>query len=232
MSDLLKQKAAEKALEYVQSGMTLGLGSGSTVAFFLEFLARDLKSGALKNIRGIPTSEVTATKARELGIPLIELGDVDGQLDLAIDGADEVDEDLNLIKGLGKALLREKLVEVNAKKLVIIVDESKLVSKLGTRGPLPVEIVKFAYDASLKWLESLGCRAEWWKESDQPVLTDNGNYLVKCWFENGIDNPLEIAKKMAGRPGIVEHGLFLRMADSVIVAAEHGIRVIDKNNIS
>lgn len=231
MSDLLKQKAAQKALEYVQSGMKLGLGSGSTMAFFLEFLARDLQSGVLKNVYGVPTSEGTAAKARELGIPLIELGDIDGQLDLAIDGADEVDGALNLIKGLGKALLREKLVEVNAKKLIIIVDESKLVSKLGTHGPLPVEIVKFAYTANLKWLESLGLRAEWWKENDQPVITDNGNYLVKCWFDNGIDNSLELSKKMAERPGVVEHGLFLGMADSVIVADENGIRVIDKINI-
>lgn len=228
MSDLLKQKAAEKALEYVQSGMVLGLGSGSTVSFFLDFLAEAIKAKKLTGIRGVPTSEATAKKALELGIELMNLGDLEGPIDLAVDGADEVDGHLQLIKGLGKALLREKLVEINASKLVIIVDESKMVNKLGTKGPLPVELVKFGFKANLKWLNEQGCRAEFWLEEGQPVITDNGNYLAKCWFERGIDNAPELADKLAERPGIVEHGLFLNMAETVIVAAESGIKVINK----
>lgn len=224
MSENLKKLAAEKALSYVESGMRLGLGSGSTAAEFVKLLGAALKAGRLSDISGVPTSEGTAELAREVGVPLKTLDEVD-RLDLAIDGADEVDPDLNLVKGLGRALLREKMTEIHADKFFVIVDESKIVEKLGTKQPLPVEIVPFAYKSTLKFIETLGCRAEFWVEEDgSPAKTDNGNYLVKCRFEGGIDDAAKVAEALSLRPGVVEHGLFLGMASKVIVAAESGTR--------
>jgi ribose 5-phosphate isomerase A len=223
MSDNLKIAAAAKALSYVKDGMLLGLGSGSTSAEFVKLLGEALKNGTIKDIVGIPTSDATAALARGLGINLTTLDDK-SEIDLAIDGADEVDSGLNLIKGLGRALLREKITEIHAKDFIVIVDESKIVNKLGTKGPLPVEIVPFAYGATLKWLETLGCRAEQWLEEDgSPAKTDNGNYLAKCWFENGIDNVAEMASKLCSRPGIVEYGLFIGMASKIIIAGKNGV---------
>jgi ribose 5-phosphate isomerase A len=191
-------------------------------------------------VRGVPTSEATAIQARRLGIPLARLSELDAArsphlLDLAVDGADEVDPQLNLIKGLGKALLREKLVEIHARLLMIIVDESKVSARLGSRSPLPVEIVTFEAETTVRWLNSLGCRAELWRdERGQPYLTDNGNYLVRCWFEDQAGKPVGIhdvqvlACQLAERPGIVEHGLFLGMAGRVIVAGQEGIRILER----
>ena len=222
----LKQQAARKALSLVRDGMTLGLGSGSTTAYFVEMLGEKVASGDLIDIRGVPTSEATAQQARKLGIPLTTLEDCP-QLDLAVDGADEVDPNLNLIKGLGRALLREKIVEVHTRRFVVIVDESKLVDRLGQRGPLPVEVVTFQAQAHIRWLNTLGCRAEQWYEDDgSPVVTDNGNYLARCWFEGGIPDAYELAEMLSQRPGIVEHGLFLDMASEVIVAGEDGVRIV------
>ncbi len=223
----LKQAAARQALELVQNDMILGLGTGSTTAFFVQYLGEALQEGRLHGIRGVPTSEATARHARELGIPLVTLNEVDF-LHLAVDGADEVDPNLNMIKGLGKALLREKLVEVHARQLWIIVDESKLVSRLGEHVPLPVEIVPFAHEATVRWLNSLpGCRAELWlREDGAPWVTDNGHYLVLCHFAHGVDDPESLGKTLNAWPGVMEHGLFLNMAHSVIVAAETGVRVM------
>jgi ribose 5-phosphate isomerase A len=146
-----------------------------------------------------------------------------------VDGADEVDPAFNLIKGLGRALLREKIVEIHARHFVVIVDESKIVSRLG-RGPLPVEIVQFEAPVNIRWLNSLGCRAELWLEKDgTPVVTDNGNFLVRCWFDGGIPDAYELARTLADRPGVVEHGLFLDMADDVVVAGSEGIYLMEKN---
>jgi len=223
----LKEQAAKEALKYVKSGMVLGLGTGSTVKFFTEMLGAALKNGELKNIVGVPTSEDTAKLARSLGIEVSSLDEHD-VLDLAVDGADEVDPKMNLIKGLGKALLREKMVEIHAKHFMVVVDESKMVEKLGTHGPLPVEIVKFASGATVKWLGTLGCEAELWMENGKPAETDNGNYLVKCTFKNGIDDTHILASELAQWPGIVEHGLFLDMAQTVIVGTEKGPDVKQK----
>ena len=225
----LKQEAARQALDYVRSGMVLGLGTGSTTRYFVEMLGQRLRNGTLQDIAGVPTSERTADLARTLGIPLTTLAD-QPRLDLAVDGADEVDPNLNLIKGLGRAALREKIVEVHADRFVVIVDESKLVPRLG-RGPLPVEIVPFAAQAHVRWLNSLGCRAELWLEPDsRPIVTDNGNYLVRCWFPQGIADPYALARILADRPGIVEHGLFLDMADAVVVAGEGGVRTLTRGD--
>ncbi len=225
----LKLEAANHALRYVQSGMVLGLGTGSTNAYFIDLLGENIRRGSLKDIRAVPTSDATAARARELGIRLTTLAD-HPILDLAVDGADEVDPQLDLIKGLGRALLREKVVEIHAQRFVIIVDESKIVPILGSRGPLPVEIVPFEVEAQVRWLNTLGCRAELWLEEDgSPIVTDNQHYLVRCWFKGGIRDPYQLARTLADRPGIVEHGLFLKMAHRVIVAGEDGIEVRERN---
>ncbi len=223
-----KRQAAAHALTYVHSGMVLGLGTGSTTAHFVALLGEQLQQGALQDIVGVPTSEQTAAQARALGIPLTALAE-HSHLHLAVDGADEVDANLDLIKGLGRALLREKIVEVHADRLLIVVDESKLVARLGMRGPLPVEIVSFGAEAHVRWLNTLGCRAELWREADgAPAVTDNGNYLARCWFADGIADPHALARALADRPGIVEHGLFLDLASAVIVAGQQGIRVLER----
>lgn len=224
----LKQQAARHALSHIENGMTLGLGTGSTTAHFIDLVAEKLRSGVLRDIRAVPTSDWTAARARHLGIPLTTLAETP-QLDVAVDGADEVDPDLNLIKGLGRALLREKVVEIHADRFLVLVDESKLVSRLGSRGPLPVEILPFQAAAQVRWLNTLGCRAELWLEEDgSPVLTDNGNYLARCWFPDGIADCHALARTLADRPGILEHGLFLGMASAVIVAGRDGVRTLER----
>jgi ribose 5-phosphate isomerase A len=228
----LKQQAAREALQHVHSGMILGLGSGSTAAYFVDMLGQALRDGRLHDIAGVPTSESTAERARALGIPLTSLTELGRSgnaplLNLAVDGADEVDPDLNLIKGLGRALLREKIIEIHTARLLVIVDESKLVPRLG-QGPLPVEIVQFEAETQVRWLNTLGCRAELWHEDDgRPIVTDNGNYLARCWFPGGIADLQALAQTLAARPGIVEHGLFLGLTSAVIVAGEQGIRTLE-----
>ena len=185
----LKKQAALHALQYIRSGNVIGLGSGSTMALFIKALGASLKSGELSDIVAVPTSEETAQQAREVGVKLATLDECE-RLDVAIDGADEVDNDLNLIKGLGRALLREKVVATHADEFIIIVDKTKLVSRLGTRGPLPIEVVSFAVDSQIRWLTQLGCVAELWlSDNGLALLTDNGNPIVRCWFDDGIDNP-------------------------------------------
>ena len=224
----LKETAARRALDYVRSGMTLGLGSGSTFGYFLDLLADQLRAGTLRDIVGVPTSERTAARARGAGIPLTTLAECP-RLDLAVDGADEVSPDLGLIKGLGGALLREKVVAVHAACFLVVVDESKLVMRLGSRVPLTVEIAQFGAEAHVRWLSGLGCRAERRCEPDgSPVLTDNGNYLATCRFPDGIADPHNLARVLADRPGILEHGLFLDMAPTVIVAGPAGVRILEQ----
>ena len=223
----LKEQAARQALTYVRDGMVLGLGTGSTTAYFVDVLGEQLQSGALKDIVGVPTSRGTEERARALGIPLSSLAE-HSRLELAVDGADEVDPDLNMIKGLGRALLREKIVEIHVDHLVIVVDESKLVPRLG-RGPLPVEILPFGLEVHLRWLNTLGCRAELRLEKDgTPVVTDNGNFMALCQFPDGIADLQALDRALADRPGIVEHGLFLDMASTVLVAGPDGIRVLER----
>lgn len=226
----LKQQAALYALRYVHSGNIIGLGSGSTMALFIEELGALLKSGELSDIVAVPTSDETAQQARQAGVKLSTL-DEHERLDIAIDGADEVDNNLNLIKGLGRALLREKVVATHADEFIVIVDNTKLVARLGKRGPLPIEVVSFAVDSQIRWLTELGCVAELWlSENGSALLTDNGNPLVRCWFDNGIDNPKHLASLIKSRAGIVEHGLFLDMATKVIVANETGITEMERDD--
>lgn len=224
---------AQRALDYVRPGMRLGLGSGSTVRFFIQALGERWQSGELTDLKCVATSEETASQAQALGLPLVSLAELGSQpqapwLDLAVDGADEVDPSLNLIKGLGMAALREKMVEMHARMFLVIVDESKLVDRLG-RGPLPVEVIQFEADVTVNWLVSLGCRAELWcDEKGKPYLTDNGNSLVRCWFPDGIQDPVKLDRMLNDRPGVVGHGLFLDMADEVIVGGSGGTRIISK----
>ncbi len=214
----LKKQAALHALDYVQSGMTMGLGTGSTTTLFIEMLGESLQRGTLQDIQAVPTSEKTADLARTFNIPLTTL-EKEPQLDLAVDGADEVDPHLNLIKGLGRALLREKIVEIHAQRFIVIVDESKLVARLGDRSPLPIEIIPFQSPATIRWLNTLGCRAEQWYEDDgTAIITDNGFFLVRCWFAEGIPDPYYL----------VEHGLFLDMASLVVVAGSDGIHTLER----
>jgi ribose 5-phosphate isomerase A len=183
------------------------------------------QAGKLTDIVGIPTSESTVALAREYGLPLATLDEYP-VIDLAIDGADEIDPHLNLIKGLGGALLREKMIESAAKKFIVVADGSKVVKKLGTRAPVPVEVVQFCWKATARWLESLGCTPTLRDGESQPFVTDNGNYILDCAFPNGIDNPSELAATFKGRPGVVEHGLFLGIASEAIVADTEGLHFI------
>jgi ribose 5-phosphate isomerase A len=225
-----KRAAAAGAVSLIKSGMVLGLGTGSTVRPLLEMIAARLESGSLSGILGVPTSEDTASRSRALGIPLVTL-DEQPRVDLAIDGADEIDPRLNLIKGLGGALLREKLVACAARRFVIVADEGKLVRRLGTRAPLPVEVVPFGWTTHLAFLRKLGARPELRRKGDgTPVVTDSGNYLVDCRFPRGIPSPAALSRTLAARPGMVEHGLFLGMADRAIVAGVSGLTVLRRRS--
>jgi ribose 5-phosphate isomerase A len=225
--DELKQQAAEKAVEQIKSGMVLGLGTGSTTRYAVLKIGELWQQKQLTDIVGVPTSEATVELATELGIPLSTL-DEHSELDVAIDGADEVDPALNVIKGLGGALLREKMVEQHAKQLIIVVDDSKLSAKLGTVSPLPVEVVQFGWRYQANWLTSLGCIPVLRGSEASPFVTDNGNYILDCRFPNGIDNPAQLANQLRERVGVVEHGLFLNMASQVIAATPGGIQVMSR----
>ena len=224
--DELKKAAAEKAVEQVKSGMVLGLGTGSTTRYAVEKVGQLWQAGVLKDIVAVPTSEGTATLARQYSLPLATL-DEQPTLDLVIDGADEVDPDLNLVKGLGGALLREKLVAMAAERFVVVVDERKLVEKLGTHTPLPVEVVQFGWKTQMRWLEQLGCQPARRGGDEQPYITDNCNYIIDCTFPYGIDDPAALSAVLRARIGLVEHGLFLKMAPQVIVARAEGVQILE-----
>ena len=227
-SGVLKRAAAERAVEFVRSGMAVGLGTGSTVRPLLELLAERLRVGSLINVVAVPTSADTAGRCRALGIPLVTLEEYP-ELALAIDGADEVDPRLNLIKGLGGALLKEKVVALAAKRFVVVADESKLVRRLGTRAPLPVEVVPFGWTTHVPFLEGLGAVADLRRGPDgSPFVTDNGNYIVDCRFAHGIRDARSVARALAQRTGVVEDGLFLRIARVAVVAGARGVRLLKR----
>ena len=220
--DELKQLAASSAVDLVESGMVVGLGTGSTTHFALLRLAELIRSGRLRDIVGIPSSLRTESAARELGIPLTDF-ETHPLIDLTIDGADEVDPELNLIKGGGGALLREKVLAQATRRNVIIVDEGKLAPRLGTRWALPVEVIPFARPAAERFIASMGASVALRVKDDRPVLTDQGNQLLDAAF-GPMENPASIAAQLNARAGIVEHGLFLDLASDVIVAGKEGIR--------
>jgi ribose 5-phosphate isomerase A len=226
--DDLKRAAAARALAEVESGMVLGLGTGSTVAHFLELLARALGNGELERISGVPTSERTAEAAEGLGIPLTTL-EAHPELDLTVDGADEVDPELDLIKGLGGALFREKLVAQASGRLVIVADGGKRVERLGDRSPVPVEVVPFGWSLHVPFLADLGARPVLRVHDDGvPYTTDNGNLIVDAHFDRHIPDPAALERALRARTGVVESGLFLGMAHGVALADEDGVRFLTR----
>ena len=224
LTDEFKQVAAHKALELVQDGMLVGLGSGSTARYFTEGLGRLVAEGM--KVRGVPTSRATAELAAELGIPIVT--ELVGQIDLTVDGADEVDPALNLIKGRGGALSREKLVAAASKRFVVVVDESKLVKQLGV-GVLPVEVLAFLWRSTAERLTALGVSLVVRGGEEVPYVTDNGNLILDLSGNGGIDNPGDFGFELKKITGVVEHGLFVGMADTVIVAGPEGPRAIGRS---
>jgi ribose 5-phosphate isomerase A len=226
--DEQKRAAAERAVAFVESGTVIGLGTGSTVRPLLDLLAARLAAGALRHVLVVPTSEDTARRCRALGIPVVALDEYP-ELALAIDGADEVAPHLDLIKGLGGALLREKLVARAAQRFVVVADESKRVRRLGTRAPLPVEVAPFGWSTHLPFFEQLGALPALRLAADgSPYLTDGGHYIVDCRFERGIKDPAALARALARRTGVLEHGLFLRMAHAAVIAGPRGVRLLKR----
>jgi ribose 5-phosphate isomerase A len=218
----LKQQAGEAAAALIESGMVVGLGTGSTAIFATRRIAERLHSGELKDIIAIATSRATDAAARELGIPLLT-DDLPREVDLTIDGADEVDPDLNLIKGGGGALLREKIVAQASHRQVIVVDESKLSPRLGTHWALPVEVVEFGWRSHARFLEYLGAKVIPRQVDGTRFVTDQGNIILDSDFGPIADAP-GLASALAARAGIVEHGLFIGTAQDLFVAGETGVR--------
>lgn len=217
--------AGEAAAVHVQDGMRLGLGTGSTVEYFLRALAHRIQRDSI-SVEGVPTSIRTRDRCAELGIPTLSLADAP-QLDLAVDGADEVDPRLDLIKGLGGALLREKMVAQAARDFIVIADGSKTVERLGTRSPLPVEVVTFGWECHVPFLASWGAEARLRPGSDgQPYLTDNGNYILDAEFTGGIADPAALDAALQARAGVVDNGLFLGMASTALISNVDGDRAI------
>lgn len=223
----LKQQAAERAVEFIESGMVVGLGHGSTAIWATRRLAHLLNNSQLKDIVGIPCSAQVEAEARQLGIPLTTLED-HPVIDITIDGADEVDPQLNLIKGGGGALLREKIVAQASKREIIIVDGSKLVSTLGTKWAVPVEVIPFGNGSQLKYLEALGATTKLRQNPDgTPFHTDQNNLIFDCNF-GLINDPATLGDKIKQRSGIVEHGLFIRLASDVIIADASGTHILQR----
>jgi ribose 5-phosphate isomerase A len=221
--DDLKRAAAERAVEQVKSGMVVGLGFGSTAIHALRVIGVKIHSGALEDVLGIPAAESIAAAAMQASIPLTTL-EANPQIDLTIDGADEVDPDLNLIKGGGGALLREKIIAQASRRLVIVVDDSKLSDCLGSLYRLPVEVIPFGWGSQARFLEGLGAKVYIRERSNgSPYITDGGNYILDCDFGK-IEDPNSLARLLGNRAGIVEHGLFIGLAHEVIVGTREGVR--------
>ena len=228
-----KALAAAAALDFVESGMILGLGSGSTAELFVAQLGEAIKSGALEQIQGVPTSESTAALAREVGVPLIPV-DQASRIDLTVDGADEVDGRFRLIKGGGGCLLREKIIANASDLMVVLVDETKLVTDLGAY-PLPVEVDPFAFTITAKKIfdalrqagvKSPDINLRRKGDGPQPFLTDGGNYILDCACRR-LPDPEEAADNLSAIPGVVEHGLFIDLARVLIVGEDGGARVME-----
>ncbi|RTL66228.1 MAG: ribose-5-phosphate isomerase RpiA [Hyphomicrobiales bacterium] len=230
-TDRWKQQAAERAIGLVQDGMVLGLGTGSTAARFVDLVGERVRAGL--KVLCVPTSEATRAQAERLGIPLATL-DEQPFINLTVDGADEVDEQLRLIKGGGGALLYEKIVATASDRMVVIADASKRVATLG-RFPLPVEVVRFGLTATRAMVEGLaedvGCVGEVvlrMAANGQPFVTDAGNYILDCSF-GAIEDPEALDEALKYVPGVVENGLFLGIADSAIIAGPEGLVVLDRD---
>lgn len=219
-----KRNAAERAVDYIYDGMIVGLGTGSTAYWAIQKLGSKVQEGL--NIKAIATSIQSEELAKKLGIPIITFSEIN-EIDITIDGADEVDPNLHMIKGGGGALLREKIVAAASKQFIVIVDESKLVNCLGTF-PLPIEIVKFGFEITIKRLQLLKCEPRLRKIENKVYVTDNDNYIVDCHF-NRIEKPEELHNRLNLLPGIVDNGLFVNMTRKVIVGYRNGdIKELEK----
>jgi len=228
-SDEMKQKAAEKAMDYVENGMKLGLGTGSTAAKFVDLVGKAVAGGL--EVICVPTSEATRKQAAALNIPLTTLDELP-HLDVTVDGADELDDQLRLVKGGGGALLREKIVATASSRMVVIADEGKHVQTLG-QFPLPIEVTPFGLKSSLMMIEHLarrvGCAGDIRRRmvsEGTPFVTDNGNFILDCHFGR-IEKPEALAGALTQVPGVVENGLFLNIASVAIIAGENGITLLE-----
>ncbi|HUV25036.1 MAG TPA: ribose-5-phosphate isomerase RpiA [Methanomassiliicoccales archaeon] len=217
-----KKAAALKAVEWIQDGMVLGLGTGSTTFYALEAIGEMIAEGY--DLVGIPTSKSTENLATKFGIPLTSLDEVKS-IDLTIDGADEVDPAKRLIKGMGGALLREKIVASVSEVEIIVVDDSKIVDLLGTKSMLPVEVIPFGHMRIKDRIEATGCKAHL-RGVGSPYITDSGNYIYDCRYES-IEFPEELEQELNSVPGVVENGLFINLASKIIIAGKEGIQVRD-----
>jgi ribose 5-phosphate isomerase A len=229
--DGLKREAARRALDFVRPGMRIGLGTGSTAAHFVELLADKVKSGL--EVVGVPTSETTKAQAKSLGIPLTTL-DSEPELDLTVDGADELDSELNLIKGGGGALLREKIVAKASRDMIVIADESKKVARLG-RFPLPIEVVDFGLGATTRAIaaaaKAAGCDGPLrlrHKPDGHVFVTDQGHLILDAGF-GAIHDARALARALSEVPGVVEHGLFIGLARRAILATRDGVEIIERS---
>jgi ribose 5-phosphate isomerase A len=220
-----KEAAAMEAVKYVEDGMVVGLGSGSTANIAIKMIGEKIRADDIEVI-GIPTSAASDLLGRAVGI---KIGDLDDHrlVDMTIDGADEVDAELNLVKGLGGALVREKMVAASTRVEMIVVDASKLVEHLGQNAPVPVEIINFSYNSTVRRLATLGCEPVIRVADGRPFVTDNGNLIADCRFDT-IDDPESMESRLNLVPGVVDNGLFIGLADKVIVGSEDGVRIIER----
>jgi ribose 5-phosphate isomerase A len=224
--EALKKTAGEEAAKRIQNGQRIGLGTGSTVRYFLEALGKRLAKGELSQIVGVPTSKQTEKLALSLNIPLTTL-ETEPSLDLCVDGADEVDPHLNLIKGLGGALLREKIVAMASQRFIVIADNGKLVQRLGERCPVPVEVLPFGWKATAGEIEALGGRPTVRADNGSPYITDQGNYILDCHF-GPIEDAVKLSQQLDSIAGVLGHGLFLNIAQEAIVGTPTGAELLTR----
>ena len=224
----LKRAVARRALEFVEDDMVVGLGTGSTTAYFIEYLGKLIMEEELEDVYGVPTSYQSRLLAIENGIPVVGLDEVDA-IDIAVDGADEVDPHLNLIKGRGAALTMEKIIEYRAGTFLVLVDESKLVERLGEKMPVPLEVIPTAWRAIAEEVEVFNAEAELRMASkkDGPVITDNGNFILDVRFHH-IEDPLDLEIELNNIPGVVENGIFADIADIVLVGTGDGVKRMER----
>jgi ribose 5-phosphate isomerase A len=215
----------ERALELIPNDSRIGLGSGHAAQAFVRALGQRVRTGSL-HVQGVPTSEDTAQLARQEGIPLLTLAEA-GILELTVDGADEVDPHIDLIKGYGRALVREKIVAASSRRLIILVGQEKLVPQLGARGKLPVEVIPFALPLCERRLNELGCRPVLYRQGSEPFTTDNGNHILDCQIDP-IADARKLEMDIRAIPGVVGTGLFLGMADAVLVGDRESLALIEE----
>ena len=225
--DDLKRRAAEQAVIFVKPGMVVGLGTGSTAVHAVNAIGQQLQDGRLHDIVAIPTSEATARNAQKWGIPLTTFDD-HPVIDVTIDGADEVAPNLDVMKGLGGALLREKIVAIVSKQLIIVADDSKHVERLATKAPIPIEVIPFARRPVTAFLESLGGQPVFRQQDGQLYMTDEQNIIIDCFFDGGLADAAAMSQTLINQPGIVEHGLFLGLATQAIFAGRDGIEIVER----